>query len=258
MNLEGAVAFIQEYGSAVEHARLAFLMHATPPEPYVVVQLIAQQHADGGWAPFWAPTYSALDATCYRLAQAEALGLVPGAPELQHACHFLIARQRADGSWDETPPPGLTLPPWISPGTEETICYLTANCGFWLTRFPATNRAVARAASFLQTATQAQGYLPGPVHTTWLALAIWHSTGAVHEVAAARNHLTQQLPNLSASNLAWALATLAGLETTDVLMVTMKQRLDELQQPDGRWVSDDGPEGDVHTTLEALRVLLKG
>lgn len=28
-----------------------------------------------------------------------------------------------------------------------------------------------------------------------------------------------------------------------------------LQEPDGRWSSEDGPQRDVHTTLEALRVL---
>jgi hypothetical protein len=32
-------------------------------------------------------------------------------------------------------------------------------------------------------------------------------------------------------------------------------RLEQAQQPDGRWQNEDGPHADAHTTLEALRAL---
>jgi hypothetical protein len=63
--------------------------------------------------------------------------------------------------------------------------------------------------------------------------------------------------DLSASHLAWLITTLlpAGLPADYVLVTQALSKLADLQQPDGRWQSDDGPDFDVSTTLEALFAL---
>ena len=65
------------------------------------------------------------------------------------------------------------------------------------------------------------------------------------------------LPTLPASNLCWLLVTLltAGVPAHHPLIVQATVRLDGQQQADGRWISENGPSHDVHTTLEALRAL---
>src|SRR5262245_29187720 len=95
---ERAVAFILAHGSGVELHALNELeggdKDAVPPWSEVEQQLLDSQRADGGWAPFWAADYSSLDATCYRLAQAEIARLY--VPKLKTALEFLRSRQRSD------------------------------------------------------------------------------------------------------------------------------------------------------------------
>jgi len=257
MRIEQAINFVQAHGDTVAQARLAYLLDQTPPPATIVEQLLTKQHPDGGWAPFWAPHYASLDATCFRLAQAEALGLVPSSPAAQRALQFLVMRQAANGTWSETPPSGTALPRWLTTEGSETVCYLTANCGFWLTLFPDARAAVERAATFLDHQIRNDGGLPGPPHATWLALGIWHTTGDVRRRQAAEVSLQQHVASLSASNLAWALTcfAIAGVDEDETLINTMRSRLQTLQRADGGWSSDDGAAGDTHTTLEALRVL---
>lgn len=89
MDLVAAIAFVEQHGAPIEQVRLAYLLDHIEPPAGLVTALFADQRADGGWAPFWAPNYSALDATCFRLAQAEPLGLVPSTPESQRALEWL-------------------------------------------------------------------------------------------------------------------------------------------------------------------------
>src|SRR5262249_20406516 len=94
---ERAFTFIFAHGSAVERYVLNNLagedLYEAPPATELDRQLLAGQRADGGWAPFWALGYSSLDATCYRLAQAEMAELALP----QGALEFLRSRQRSDG-----------------------------------------------------------------------------------------------------------------------------------------------------------------
>src|SRR6185312_15431255 len=96
-----AVAFVQAHGTASEQSRLCVLLEGTHPTEEEEAVILAGQRADGGWAPFWAADYSSVDATCFRLAQAEQGGVHPEHDAIQRGVQFLRDRQRDDGSWEE-------------------------------------------------------------------------------------------------------------------------------------------------------------
>ncbi len=76
-DIQLAIQFVRDHGNKVEHARLNVLLQADDLVQEAVQQLKVTQRADGSWAPFWVPDASSLDATCYRLAQSEQLGINP-------------------------------------------------------------------------------------------------------------------------------------------------------------------------------------
>jgi hypothetical protein len=100
-----AVTFVREHGDEFDRARLdALLEKGSLISRDQKQRFLAGQRLDGGWAPFWAADYSSLDATCFRLARGEVLGLSvrhPAHPAVDTALAFLRARQRPDGSWEE-------------------------------------------------------------------------------------------------------------------------------------------------------------
>ena len=149
LHQSAAVAFVQAHGTPVEQARLAYLLDSIPPTPEIIASVFADQHSDGGWPPFWAPDYVSLDATCYRLAQAEPFGLILTTPSGHRALDFIAHRQQADGHWQENPPSNAILPPWLAPTEPAAISYLTANCGLWLTLRPHDLTHCHRAAAYL-------------------------------------------------------------------------------------------------------------
>ena len=223
--------------------------------------MLGGQRADGGWAPFWAPNYSGLDATCFRLALAEQLGVRDGQC-VARALAFIRARQLPDGTWQEAPPPdaAASVPPWLVAGDPAAILYLTANCGYWLAVLGGADFAdpAMAAADALERDLAEDGKLPGFAHTHWLAAGLFHHAGrplaADRVLARVRTAL---LPDASPGSLAWLLTTLAaaGVPAHHPTVRGAIQRLGRVQEPDGRWKSDDGPARDVHTTLEALRAL---
>jgi len=129
MDLEKAVAFVTDRGNEIEQARINYVLANERPSELIVGKLFAGQRPDGSWSPFWANDYSSLDATCFRLAQAEQLGLTKEEPAIIRAIRFLAQRQTPDGSWEEDEQIADLAPPWTVPGTVETRLYLTANCG---------------------------------------------------------------------------------------------------------------------------------
>jgi hypothetical protein len=97
-DLEKAIEFVNSHGTAIEKARLAFTFCEEPPAKTVVETVFRGQQTDGGFAPFWAQTYSSLDATCYRLSQAQQLGVdgTLSVRMLVAGCSFPVLEQRAD------------------------------------------------------------------------------------------------------------------------------------------------------------------
>lgn len=257
MNRQAAITFVRSTGDLVEQARLRYLLGGELAAPAIRQQLFAGQREDGGWSPFWASDYSSLDTTCFRLAQAEQLGLTASGVEISAALTFLARRQREDGSWEEEERVAEQTPPWAVPGDLAARLYLTANCGFWLAALADPSEHARLAAGYLQRYLDEGGQLPTFVHAQWLAAGLWYCLRDQEEANRVFSSLAERLTNFPASNLAWLLSTLllAGVPADHLLIEGAAERLAWQQEPDGRWASEDGPARDVHTTLEAMRVL---
>jgi hypothetical protein len=70
-DFDRAVAYVREHGDEFDRFRLDELLDGQGSlSNDQERRFFAGQREDGGWAPFWAPDYSSLDTTCFRLAQA--------------------------------------------------------------------------------------------------------------------------------------------------------------------------------------------
>jgi hypothetical protein len=265
---ERAVAFVLAHGGDVERYALNALageiLYDAPTTIEVKQQVLEGQRADGGWAPFWARDYSSLDATCYRLAQAEMAQLSPP----QGALEFLRSRQRPDGSWEEDESVRDLAPPWATPGDLAARLYVTANCGWWLINGMAHGALghedeVARAGAYLERHHAADGSLPSFLQTHWLAAGLWirlewGRPDMPDQAAHALDYLATQLNEETPSGaLGWMLTTLAllGVPPEHPAIVKALTLLSNQQRPDGGWTSEDGPERDDWVTLQALTAL---
>lgn len=259
MDLDRAATFVREHGSEVERARLERVLTGKAPPGWIATKLFAGQRRNGGWAPPWAADYSSLDATCYRLAGAEALGFLRSDP-VAHAAQFLLFRQRGDGSWEEDESVRDEAPPRVRPGNESARLYLTANCSYWLALLMSGVPAAARSARYLADHLGDADRLSSFLHTQWLAAGAWYRLGERAVAERVMESLRQEVPRLTASHLAWLLTSLsaAGVPQDHPLMRTARQRLAGEQQPAGHWISEDGPQRNVHVTLEAMRALSAG
>ncbi|HET7768033.1 MAG TPA: prenyltransferase/squalene oxidase repeat-containing protein [Chloroflexota bacterium] len=272
-----AIAFVAARADPSERERLRALLAGEKPSEATADAVLAGQRADGGYAPFWAPDYSGLDATCFRLALAEQLGVTPAATQdadaspaaspaavqVARALAFIAARQQPDGTWQEdvtSLPASAAVPPWLTPGDAAAALYLTANCGYWLGALGGADYAgpAMAAADAIERELTEDGRLPSFPHSYWLAAGLLHRADRTLAAARVLDRLRMAiLPDVTASGLAWLVTCLAaaGVPAHHPTVRSAVQRLGPLQQPDGRWRSDDGPARDVHATLEALRAL---
>jgi hypothetical protein len=256
MNLEKAKLFVIKNGNAVEQARLKYILTNEHPSENVKADLFANQRPDGGWSPFWAENYSSLDATCFRLAQAEQLGITQSEIAIKNAVNFLAQRQSSYGSWEEDIQVADSAPPWAKPGDLSAKLYLTSNCGLWLALLGNPDKRALKAAEFLQTYLDKDGWLPGFMHTLWLAGGMWHKLDwqAYRQTF---EYLKNRVSELTSSNLSWLITTLfaAGVPPKHPLVEEAAVILEQQQKHDGYWKSDDGTSQNVHSTLEAIRAL---
>lgn len=257
MNLQSAMAFVSNRADAAEQARLRYLLAQERPSRDAVSALLAGQRDDGGWPPFWASNYSSLDATCFRLAQAEQMGISPSEAAIARAVRFLAGRQHADGYWEEDASVASVAPPWAKPGEVSARLYLTANCGFWMAMLDGPGESALRAADFLQTHLSEDGRLPAFLHAHWLAGGLWYRVSRYEPAERVFRHLDSRLSDLAIGNLAWLITTLcvAGVPAGHRLVGTAAELLVQNQGLDGRWPSEDGPDQDVHSTLESMHAL---
>jgi squalene cyclase len=92
-------------------------------------ELLALQHADGGWSqgvPEWESDAFATGQTLYVLALA---GLTAKRPEIGRGIDFLVATQKPDGSW----PMLSRSTPDGSPGSAKLLTPITCTASSWAT-----------------------------------------------------------------------------------------------------------------------------
>jgi len=257
LDLQPAIEYVNQKGTAVERARLRYLLHGEAAPADVQEQFLQSQRSDGGWAAPWAPEYSSLDATCFQLALADQAGIDRRAPLFIDAVRFLAERQRPTGEWEEEATEAATAPPWAAPGETDARLYLTANCGFWVAMTGLVPAAARDAASYLSYHVREDGQLPSFLQTHWLAAALWQQRGLVDEATKTLAHLATRLDDLSAGNLAWLIIALreGGVPAADAAVSGALDRLVALRDPAGHWPSDEGIENSVHVTIEALKSL---
>ncbi|HVN77516.1 MAG TPA: prenyltransferase/squalene oxidase repeat-containing protein [Terriglobia bacterium] len=256
-DLNKAIAFIENRGNQVELARLHYLLTNERPSQEVISELFNGQRLDGGWPPYWAEDYTSLDASCFRLAQADQLGISPSETAVRATVHFLAQRQSSDGSWEEDKRIAHLAPVWALPGDLAAKLYITANCGLWLSLLGNPDDKGLKAANYLRSQFNQAGSLPSFLHTHWLAGGLLYKMNYRDESGKAFDYLSRRADDLAVSNLSWLMITLvsAGVPANLPLLKKAALLLDRGQQDDGRWPSEDGPSQDVHSTLEALRAL---
>jgi Squalene-hopene cyclase C-terminal domain len=255
-NQARAGAFVQAHGSASEQSRLRVLLDGTRPTAEEEAAILAGQRPDGGWAPFWAADYSSVDATCFRLAQAEQGGIASEHEAIQRAVRFLRDRQQVDGSWEEAAAVADAEPPWAMPGDLAARLYLTANSSYWLAKHLPHDTAAIRGAAVLRAHLDESGQMPTFLHAHWLVAGAWYCLGqhdlAERVLASLPDRLDETTP---ASSLSWLITCLRTVDVPADHPAILKALtlLEAGQRADGGWTSEDGPAAAAHTTLEALR-----
>ncbi|MCL6444343.1 MAG: hypothetical protein K6T83_12970 [Alicyclobacillus sp.] len=256
-DFERAILYLEKHGGVIERAQLSYQLADQAPSDAVLEALFHSQLPSGAWSPFWAPAAASVDATCFRLMRAIQLGLDASHPNVGRAIHFLRGRQGVDGSWTEDAALAHLAPPWAQPGQAEATQYLTANAGFCMAALRCLDLAES-AAAFLRQTYDVETHR-GFVHTCWLAAGLWAIIGDEDAVHRCLQQLHAQVPQMSASNLAWMLHVfaVAGVGRDAPISQAASERLGSLQRPDGSWPSDDGAADDVRVTAEALTTLIK-
>ena len=256
VDIDAAIGYVVARGDAVDRARLSFLRTGMAPSEEIIHHVEVGQTAAGGWPAQWGGDVPSVDATCFRLAELDDLNAL-GRPVATRALDWLVGRQRLDGFWEEDAALAEAAPPWARPGDPEARFYLTASAAFWLA-VASTERyevALTRAAQALRDALD-DGTWPGFLVSGWLAGAVLHVTEYFYEAARIFLLLGQRVATMSAADTASMTAALrrVGVAADDPLMVAARQRLSQMQRPDGGWPSDDST-FDVQVTLNALRAL---
>ena len=256
-DLQPATDYVQRHGTPIERARLRHLLYGDPVPDDAREQFERSQRSDGGWAAFWAPDYSSLDATCYQLAMADQLGIGSRSLMVVDAVRFLVERQHLDGSWEEDPVEAENAPIWARPGDTAAGLYVTANCAFWVAMTGLVPSAAHDAATYLSFHVGENGALPSFPHAHWLATAVWRHQGMEDEAGKGLAYLRGRVPELSAGNLAWMILALhqGGVAAGDETISAAADRLIELRDPAGHWPSDEEANNSVHVTIEAIRAL---
>jgi hypothetical protein len=258
VNLPLAMSYIRQHATPVELARLQRALGEPAAIEEAQKQVAALQNPDGGW-PYRqeAGQPSSLAATHHALTWLNELGLGQSAPA-QRGLDYLLRTQQPDGSWHESDAIlALRPPPWMSPENNMATAYLTADSAYHLAvgRDPELE-AVAEACNYLYQLELEEQY----PQTIWIMGALFTLVeGADSEVAqATRAYLEQRLDrHWDAGALTWLLNTYfgAGISPSMPLLTKARKLLEQAQQPNGSFSSDDGADFALDVTIQAVRAL---
>lgn len=257
------IAYIDQNGNEMERARLRGLLGRPRPEAKIVRMLEARQNDDGGFpSELVQGRPSSVDATALVLGWMEDLGML-GSAQAERVVTYLLAAQRPDGTWDESP--GLLKygpPPRLLPGDPRVQTLCTALAAYWLVLLGyRQDHAVSRALACLRARQAAEGRFLGYLRTTWTAAAVFRLVEGAGSAAG-----TRALDALAAvEDERWYPGALtgmlgclaeAGVPMSSAVIERGLARLWAIAQPDGSWASEDGEFYHVEVTLGGLRALL--
>jgi hypothetical protein len=273
IDIDAAIGFVVAKGDPVDRARLAYLRIGAPAGDDIISSVEAGQTRDGGWPALNNGRIGSIDATCFRLAELDDLGGL-GRPAARRALDWLASRQSPDGTWEEDRALADVAPPWTQPGDPEARLYVSAQAVFWLTVGGLDARAAGplddrpggayagvanSGAQALRAQVASDGSLPSFLVAQWLAGAVLYRHEMYYESARIQMRLIDRMPDLTGADAAWLAAAMrrVGVPADDQLVAAAWRRLGETQRGDGAIPSDDGAKFDVHTTLTALRGVIK-
>ena len=260
LNIRQAQTFIELHGTATERARMEAL-RGSGTDTVMPPELAALQNPDGGFPyGFQAGEPSTLHHTCQVVDWLEDLGQTTSQSAIA-AYAFLRSRQTLGGIWREDPALRRDdLPLWMDPDSTAADIYLTALCAATLLRDEDASIGVDRAVVWLQTQQGRDGLLQGfKLHASWMAMP------AFAEMLGQEARPTRRLitglgkaltPEWAASMIAEMLRRLldAGYSLRTEVVARGWELLQQAQQPDGSFESEEAPEGAVAATLAVLQV----
>lgn len=262
MNVDKAIAFLKERGTDFEKARLGWIVDGVKPDDEVVRSLLGLQNRDGGF-PFddkdGSP--STVNNTLNALWQMDELGVLDSS-NADLALQYLLTVQQDDGGWDEDPAIAqYELPPWITPGDLRTRLYLSAHAAYWLAVAQFTGHPNFRKALYFLVSHQEEpGNFFGFPHTTWIAVSAFAMAGRPYSKIVSRGLkflMDRPFEEWADSQIAWALECLgrAGLPKVHPFISDCLNELEQRQNPDGTWISEDGDTFTVQATINVIKVL---
>jgi hypothetical protein len=263
LDIQNAIGFIEKNGTLIEKYRLHFLAGNKRNDDVPLKYLRNLQNEDGGF-PYnnEKSKVSCLNNTNDCLDMIIELKLDPS-DVLNRTIEYLLGIQNEDGSWSENNEIiqyGPTF--WDMPNDLKTTMWLTADIARHLIQLSyKETQAVQRAADFLLMNRDEEWKFAGFLHSTWIAIGVFGQLmGSKSEIVErALNVFNRNMEKLndSAGDLAWCLECFraAGLTEENPTVKKCVDQLVNLQQENGSWLSSDGDEFVVSTTINALKAL---
>jgi len=265
VNVQKAISFVEEKGTAVEKYRLHFLLGKERNDEIPLKYLEGLQKEDGSF-PYndEKNKESCLNATCGNLSLMIELGLGK-ADVCRKTVNYLFKVQGKDGSWSENEAVKKYNPPfWDMPNDLKTTMWLTAHITNLLIQLGyGKSPGVLKAAKFLLKNRDEEGKFAGFLHSTWITIGVFgqlegSDSGVVKKALKIIDQNFEKLKD-GGGDLAWCLECfyVAGIPKRNPIAEKCIQELVSLQNEDGSWGSADGEKYAVSTTLSVLGVLKK-